>query len=259
MSRLTGKIAIVTGAAAGIGRETARRLAAEGASVVVADRNSAGAAEVAATIGKAALAVEFDATDAASIEAVIATTTSHFGGLDILHNNVAMTTEAWSRDTNVLNTSIETWDLTMSINLRSMFVASKAALPHMIARGGGSIINMSSGAGVAGAPGLVAYGTSKAGVITFTKYLAVQYGRLNVRANCILPGLILTQQIYDNLPDAGASYMRTVPFNRAGKPSDVAAMVAYLASDDAQFVNGQAIHCDGGGSAGAAEPLVEKS
>lgn len=254
MAKLGGKVAVITGAARGIGRSTAEALAREGAAVVLADRDIDVAEAAAQAIGSAAAAVKFDATDAASVEAVIAFAISHFGRIDVLHNNVAMTAEAWSRDTSVLDTTLETWDLTMSINLRSMFVASKAALPHLIAGGGGSIINMASAAAVNGSPGLVAYGTSKGAVMTFTKYLAVQYGRDNVRSNCILPGVIQTEQLLNVMGDNVAAATATTPFPRAGLPTDVAELVAFLASDAAQFLNGQMIHCDGGSSAGRAGP-----
>jgi len=254
MAKLAGKVAVITGAARGIGRSTAQALAQEGAAVVLADRDLDVAEAAAQEIGSAAAAVRFDATDAPSIEAVIAFAMQEFGRIDVLHNNVAMTAEAWSRDTSVLDTTLETWDLTMTINLRSMFVASKAALPHLIAGGGGSIINMSSGAGASGSPGLVAYGTSKGGVMTFTKYLAVQYGRDNVRSNCILPGVIQTEQLLNVIGDNVAAITAASPFHRSGLPTDVAELVAFLASDAAQFLNGQMIHCDGGGSAGRAGP-----
>ena len=165
MGRLDGKVAIVTGGAAGIGAGTAERLGQEGAKVVIADRNIAGAEQVAHGISNGqALAVQFDATDEGSIQKLIATAKDHFGRIDILHNNVAMTAEAWSRDTNLLDTTVETLDLSYAINLRSRFIACKAALPIMIDQGGGSIINMSSGSGEAGAPTLIAYGTTKAAV-----------------------------------------------------------------------------------------------
>jgi NAD(P)-dependent dehydrogenase (short-subunit alcohol dehydrogenase family) len=226
MASLAGKVAVITGAARGIGRSTAQTLARDGAAVVLADRDFDVAEAAAQEIGDVAAAVRFDATDAASIEAVIAFAMQKFGRIDILHNNVAMTAEAWSRDTSVLDTTLETWDLTMTINLRSMFVASKAALPHLIAGGGGSII----------------------------KYLAVQYGRDNVRSNCILPGVIQTEQLLNVMGDNIPAVVASTPFNRAGLPTDVAELVAFLASDAAQFLNGQMIHVDGGSSAGRAGP-----
>ena len=254
MANLAGKVVVITGAARGIGRSTAQVVARDGAAVVLADRDLDVAEVATREIGSAAAAVQFDATDAASIEAVIDFAMKTFGKIDVLHNNVAMTAEAWSRDTSVLDTTLETWDLTMAINLRSMFVASKAALPHLIAGGGGSIINMASGAATSGSPGLVAYGTSKGGVMTFTKYLAIQYGRDNVRSNCILPGVIQTEQLLNVMGDNIPAVVASTPFNRAGLPTDVAELVAFLASDAAQFLNGQMIHCDGGSSAGRAGP-----
>ena len=165
-----------------------------------------------------------------------------------------MTAEAWSTDSTVLETSLETWDLTMSINLRGMFIACQAVLPHMLEQGSGSIVNMSSGAGLMGMPALVAYGTTKGGVVTLTKYLAVQYGRENIRTNCVLPGLVKTQQVLDNGPNQGEGFAETLPFHRTGRPEDLAGLIAFLCSDDAGFINGQVIHCDGGGSAGAQVP-----
>jgi NAD(P)-dependent dehydrogenase (short-subunit alcohol dehydrogenase family) len=161
-----------------------------------------------------------------------------------------MTAEAWGLDKKVLDISLDTWDRTMSVNLRSTFAASQAALPHLIARGGGSIINMGSAAGANGASSLVAYGTSKAAIAVFTKYLAVQYGRDNVRSNCIIPGVIQSEQLLKALPDGGESLVANVAFPRIGQPADVANLVAYLVSKDAEFLNGEMIHCDGGASAG---------
>jgi NAD(P)-dependent dehydrogenase (short-subunit alcohol dehydrogenase family) len=252
MGRVDGKVAIVTGGAAGIGRSTAELLAREGAVVMIADRDLAGATQVAERIGGQAAAFRFDAAEASSVEALVDATVTRFGRIDILHNNAAMTAEAWGRDTTVLETSLDTWDLTFAVNLRSQFVACKAVLPHMLRQGAGSIVNMASGSGHKGAPGLVAYGTSKAATMSFTRYVAVQYGRQNVRANCIAPGVILTEQLMQNAPDLAAATLRTLPSPRVGKPEDIAAMVLYLSSDESAFVNGQTFNCDGGGTAGTA-------
>src|ERR1700733_8417472 len=140
MGRVDGKVAIVTGGAMGIGRSTAELLAREGATVMIADRNPPGATQVAERIGGQAAAFRFDAADAPSIEALVEATIARFGRVDILHNNAAMTAEAWGRDTTVLETSLETWDLSFAVNLRSQFVACKAVLPHMLRQGGGAII-----------------------------------------------------------------------------------------------------------------------
>lgn len=251
---LSGKVAVITGSAGGIGAETARVLVSRGAQVVLADRDLDRAQAVAAELGAAAVAIEFDATDEASIRAVIEHAVATFGGLDILHNNVARTSEAWSSDTNVLDTSLEVWDSSMDINLRSTFIASKVALPHLIERGGGAIVNMASGAGLRGSPGLTAYGTTKGGIIALTRYLAVQYGRDNVRTNALAPGVIATEQLLENAPDLEKLTLPTLPFHRVGTARDVANVVAFLVSDESAFINGQTIAVDGGGTAGTAAP-----
>lgn len=250
MRGLGGKVAIVTGGAGGIGQSTAMRLAAEGASVVVADIDLRGAQDVVGRLTGDGLAVAFDAADDTSVRQVVEATIERFGGVDILHNNVAMTAAAWEVDTTLLDTSLDTWDLTWGINLRSYVVATRAAIPHMLRRGGGAVINMSSRAAHEASPGLIAYGTSKAAVTHFTRYVAVQYGRHNIRCNAIAPGLILTAQLVDHAPQREELTLQRLPFPRVGQPEDVAAAVAFLASDDAAFVNGALLPVDGGQTAG---------
>jgi NAD(P)-dependent dehydrogenase (short-subunit alcohol dehydrogenase family) len=249
--RLQGKVAIVTGAASGIGAETAARLAHEGASVVVADINFAGAEKQAAAIvqaGNAAAAVRVDLGEEISITEMIAFAVTRFGGLDILDNNAADTRLSATRDGGVEHTDTEVWDALMRINLRGTMLACKAAIPHLRARGGGSIINMSSGSGLTGALAPTAYGVSKAGIITLTQYVATQHGKEGIRCNAIAPGLIVT-------PATTSSYS-TGPFAemmlrhhltpRLGTPADISSTVAFLASDEAAFITGQVICVDGG-------------
>lgn len=247
---LSGKVAVITGGANGIGRSTALRLAADGANVVVADRDIEGARTVVTELAQAGLALDFDATDVASVEDVIDETIKEFGRIDILHNNVGVTSGAWATDLTVLETPVEVWDMTMAVNVRSHFVAAKAALPHMLTAGKGSIINTASVAGERGKVGLTAYGASKAAVIQLTRSLATQYGRSNIRTNCICPGVILTEQLLKNAPELEAATLQQLPNPRVGQPTDVAALVAFLASDESGFINGEVIRCDGGASAG---------
>lgn len=246
MYDLQDRTALITGGANGIGRATAAALVAYGVNVVIGDMDADKAANVAEQLGPTCSSEYFNATDAESVRSLVQAAHSRLGSLNILHNNVAMTTEAWSKDTTVLDTDLEVWDRTMHINLRSMFVASKAALPYMLEHGQGSIINMSSVAGMAGAQSLVAYGTSKAAVSALTKYLAVQYGAQGVRANCIAPGTILTQQLLDNAGGRESEALDSLPSLRLGEPEDVANLVAFLASEKAAFVNGETLTCDGG-------------
>jgi NAD(P)-dependent dehydrogenase (short-subunit alcohol dehydrogenase family) len=255
MGKLDGRVALVTGAAGGIGAATARVLAGHGATVVVADIQGDRVAETARAIGSAASAVQYDAADAASVEAMVDTVVERHGRIDVLHNNAAITSAAWTRDTTVLDTTLEWFDLTLAVNLRSTFVATRRALPTMVQQGSGCIVNMASIAAFAGAPSLVAYGISKAGVATFTKYLATQYGRDGVRANCIAPGAILTEQVLENVPGVEELAIDVLPWNRAGQGEDIGNVVAFLASDDADYVNGQVITVDGGGTAGTAPSL----
>jgi NAD(P)-dependent dehydrogenase (short-subunit alcohol dehydrogenase family) len=249
--RLQGKVAIVTGAASGIGAETAARLAREGAAVVVADINFAGAEKQTDTLvraGDVAAAVRVDLGEERSIVEMIAFAVSRFGGLDILDNNAADTRLSSTRDMGVEHTDTDVWDTIMRINLRGTMLACKAAIPQMRVRGGGSIINMSSGSGLTGALAPTAYGVSKAGIITLTQYVATQHGKEGIRCNAIAPGLIVT-------PATTSSYA-TGPFGemmlrhhltpRLGTPADVASTVAFLASDEAAFITGQVICVDGG-------------
>jgi NAD(P)-dependent dehydrogenase (short-subunit alcohol dehydrogenase family) len=250
VSKFAGKVAVITGGAAGIGRATATLLSSEGATVVIADRDVQSAEKVASDLPGDSRAIEFDATDHASITALVDRTVEAFGRIDILHNNVGVTTAAWTADRAVVDTPVEVWDMIMSVNVRSHFLASQAVIPHMLEQGGGAIINMASVAGFRGAPGLTTYGVSKAAVMHLTQFTAVQYGPQNIRVNCIAPGVIKTQQLIDNAPGLEEATLATLPFSRVGEPEDIAAVVAFLASDEAAFINGEIIRVDGGGMAG---------
>lgn len=254
MGKLSGKIALVTGAAGGIGAATAEILVSHGASVVIADINGTALTATAGRLGAGVTPVQYDAADIGTISHLVDAVLDIHGRIDVLHNNAAITSAAWTRDSSVIDTEIDWFDRTLAVNLRSTFLLSKLVLPHMIAAGGGAIINMASIAAFAGSPTLVAYGISKAGVVALTKYMAVQYGRDNVRTNCIAPGAILTQQVLDNVPGVAELAIAGLPYTRAGQGSDIGNVVAFLASDDAAYINGQVLTVDGGGTAGTPAP-----
>lgn len=248
MGRVEGKIALVTGGAAGIGAETARTLAREGAQVVIADINLDGAKKTAEGIGDAASAIHFDATDQQSIQDLVAAVIAQHGRIDIIHNNAALVgPDAWFTDGSVIDTSVEMWDRAFATNVRSIFLVCKYALPHMVSGGGGSIINMASIGGLRGGAALTAYGTTKAAVVGLTRYVAAQHGKQGVRCNAIAPGVIRTQQLLDAVPQLPDAALPGVASPRVGEPSDIANMVLFLASDDSAFVNGETYRVDGGG------------
>ena len=246
MNRLEGKVAIITGGAGGLGAATAERFAAEGATVVVADIVEEPAQQVAARIGNGAIGLYFDAGDPASIKAGIDLVAERFGRIDILFNNAAATAfEVHQQDTTAPEIPIEIWDLVMNVNVRGVMLGCKYAIPHMVKSGGGSIINTSSDSGLAGDNIRIAYGTSKASVIGLTKYVAAQHGRQNIRCNAILPGPILNASLAQ-YPELVEIISRHALTPRIGRPADIAAMAAFLAADESEYITGQAYSVDGG-------------
>ena len=236
--RLQGMVAIVTGSASGIGRACAVALGLEGASVVVADLDADGAAAVADHIvehGARAHAVRVDLGDAESVEALVQQTVDRFGGLDILHNNAAATHLAATRDLNVGDMDPDVWDATMRINLKGTMLATKFALPHLVAGGGGSIVNTSSGASLAGDMGHTAYAVSKAAINALTLNTAAQYGKAGVRCNAIAPGLDRHAGVGRQLRGTDRRHDAAPPRSRRGSaaPADIAAMLIFLCSPDA--------------------------
>ena len=250
MQRVKEKIAIVTGAASGIGAACAAMLAREGALLVVADLNLSGAQEQVRRIndtGGRAVAAQVDIGDEKSIDALFELTLETWGGLDILHNNAAATSLSSTVDAAVEAVDVSVWDDTMRINLRGTMLASRRALPLMRARGGGSIINTSSGAAQAGALGYSAYGVCKAGIEALTRYFAAQHGKEGIRCNAIAPGLVVTPATSAYYAgEAGQMMLSHHLTPRLGMPEDIAHAVVYLASDEAAFVTGQVINVDGG-------------
>lgn len=247
MHGLEGKVAIVTGGAGRIGKAVVRRLVEEGVRVMVADINEDAAKSVAMPFKDRVEVCTFDAADAASIEQLIDRTIARFGGLDILHNNAAyVALGEIGADVDALTTPIELWDITMAVNVRGYMLACRYAIPHMIARGGGSVINMSSGSGLAGDYVRIAYGTSKGAVSTMTQYIAAQHGKQNIRCNAIAPGLIADEGLRKAAPKLVALNEKHNLTPRVGRPEDIASLVAFLASTESEYITGQTICCDGG-------------
>jgi NAD(P)-dependent dehydrogenase (short-subunit alcohol dehydrogenase family) len=250
MGWVDGKTAVVTGAGSGIGAVIATTLAAEGAAVAVADLNLAAAEKTVAQIvqaGGKAVAVAFDLGDDASVRNMIDTAAAELGGLDILVNNAAATHLGGTRDKPIEDADVQVWDDTMRINLRGTMLATKYAVPHLLARGGGSIVNTASGAGLTGDLGHPAYGASKAAVVRLTTYTATEYGKRNIRANAVSPGLVVTPATENSYAGPMGDLMLKHHLTpRLGRPQDIADAVLFLASDRSAFITGQILPVDGG-------------
>jgi NAD(P)-dependent dehydrogenase (short-subunit alcohol dehydrogenase family) len=246
-----GKVAIITGAGANIGEACAKMLAAQGAKVVVADINVEGTERVAGEIvasGGTAFAHAVDLGNEASIAALVAAVMARFGRIDILHNNAANTGAAqMTRDGALTAMEAEVWDAAFDINTRGTMLMTKHVAPHMMAGGGGSIINTSSGVSILGDVLNPAYSASKAAVNALTRNTATQFGRANIRCNAILPGLVLSPVARAQMTEAQlAMIQRHVLLPRDSVADDIAGAVLWLASDFGSFVTGQIISVDGG-------------
>jgi len=241
MERFAGKIALVTGAARGIGRATAERLAAEGARVVMADVDGAAAAEAADALPGGGFAVRVDVADAQSVKAAVAEVLSRTDGIDVLINNAGIV-----RDATLAKVTDQMWQSVIDVNLSGTFHLTREVAPLMVARGRGAIVNAASVVGVYGNFGQTSYVASKAGVIGMTRVWARELGKKGVRVNCIAPGFIATDMTASMRADVLASMKEHTPLGRLGRAEDVAAAYAFLASDDAAFINGQVLGVDGG-------------
>jgi len=244
---LQDKVVLITGAGSGLGRESAIELAGEGSRIAVMDTNLEGAVETVALITKAggdAFAVQGDVADSASVQAMVATVLKHFGTIDILVNNAGVVGELKP----VHEVSEESWDFVMGVDMKGVFLCSKYVIPTMLAKGKGVIINIASVSGFLASATGVEYTSAKHGVTGLTKQLAYDYGHLGIRSIAIGPGVIETPLTKDWTCEGGPFHELTMdaPAGRYGRPIDVARLVCFLASDEADFMHGHTIPIDGG-------------
>jgi 2-hydroxycyclohexanecarboxyl-CoA dehydrogenase len=247
IARLAGKVAIVTGAAQGIGRAIATRLAEEGASVAIGDIQEAVAGATAQELcsgGCKATAVKLDVTSLESAQAAAAQVEREFGGVDILVNNAG-----WDKLEPFIESTPETWDKVIAVNFRGVIHCFKAVIPKLQSRGGGKIVSIASDAGRVGSTGEAVYSGCKGAVIAFSKTLARELARNNINVNVVCPGpteTALLHGVMDKQPKVLDSMKRGIPMRRLGQPQDLAGAVAFLSSSDADYVTGQVISVSGG-------------
>src|SRR6478609_2148926 len=244
--RLSGKVAIITGGGSGIGKAIATAFVREGAKVVIAGRDSKKLDRAAAEIGPDCLAVSANVSSAGSVEKLVSTTLDRFKQINILVNNAAVLLPGTAE-----SLSEEDFDQTFDINVKGLWLMSRAVLPHMRLAGGGSIVNIGSVLSMVGARNRVAYSASKGAVMAMTKAMALDHAAENIRVNCICPGIVATEMVAKFSTDESVRRQRVAmhPMGRFGQPSEVAGAAVFLASDESQWTTGSVLTIDGGYSA----------
>jgi NAD(P)-dependent dehydrogenase (short-subunit alcohol dehydrogenase family) len=254
MGRLDGKVAVITGAAGGMGREAALLFSAEGASVCVADV-SRDAGEQTASECREAFFQHVDVSDEASVAAMMQATAERYGGIDVLYNNAGISP---GDDGSILETSAEAWDRVQNVNTKGVYLCCKHGIPHLLERGGGSVINVASFVAIVGAAtSQISYTASKGAVLAMSRELAVQFAREGVRVNALCPGPVETPLLLSIFGDDPAAYERRRvhwPTGRLAKPREIVNAALFLASDESSYVTGSTFLVDGGLTAGYVTP-----
>jgi NAD(P)-dependent dehydrogenase (short-subunit alcohol dehydrogenase family) len=251
--RLEGKVCAITGAGGGMGADAAVRFTEEGARIVVADVDGAAAEKVAGTVD--GLAVQVDVSDETSVEAMYAAAAERFGGIDVLYNNAGISP---ADDASILETDLEAWERVQAVNTRGVYLCCKHGIPHLLDRGGGSVINVASFVALVGAAtSQISYTASKGAVLSLSKELGVQFARQGVRVNALCPGPVETPlllRIWSETPGAAERRLVHVPMGRMAKPREIVNAALFLASDESSYVNAATFVVDGGLSAAYVTP-----
>jgi NAD(P)-dependent dehydrogenase (short-subunit alcohol dehydrogenase family) len=253
--RLDGKVCVITGAGGGMGREAAILFTSEGARVCVADVSPDAAEETVSLCGGEAFPQRVDVAEEADVEAMMRATAERFGGIDVLYNNAGISPDD---DASVLDTSVEAWDRVQAVNTRGVFLCCKHGIPHLLERGGGSVINVASFVAILGAAtSQISYTASKGAVLSMSRELAVQFARQGVRVNALCPGPVETPLLLNIFGDDPAALERRRihwPMGRLAKPQEIVQAALFLASDESSYVNGATFLVDGGLTAAYVTP-----
>jgi NAD(P)-dependent dehydrogenase (short-subunit alcohol dehydrogenase family) len=251
--RLEGKVCVITGAGGGMGADAAVRFAEEGARVAVADVDAAAAEQVAGEVG--GLAVQVDVSDEASVAAMYAAAADRFGGVDVLYNNAGISP---ADDASILETDLEAWERVQAVNTRGVYLCCKHGIPHLLERGGGSVINVASFVALVGAAtSQISYTASKGAVLSLSKELGVQFARQGIRVNALCPGPVETPlllRIWSETPGAAERRLVHLPMGRMAKPREIVNAALFLARDESSYVNAATFVVDGGLTAAYVTP-----